>query len=129
MIINNRSHVFAMTLLWFITTSAFSLERNQPRDFHPNLLVNDPTKPLIDTTNKQKVLNQKAGKQKNRSGLTAIFWSKKNPRAIVNDRLVGLGDTVNNKKITTIEKNRIGLRTLTGVRYLSLVDPIKESVH
>lgn len=41
--------------------------------------------------------------------LTGIAWDPKKPRAVINDRIVGIGSVVEGNKVVVIEKNRVVL--------------------
>ena len=41
------------------------------------------------------------------SGLTGILWDKENPKVIINDQVVGIGDKVDGKTVIDIKQDKV----------------------
>ena len=85
--------------------------------------IADPTRPAYLPNTKAKTGNNK---QKRKRLLTAIFFTRGNHRPIINDRLYKTGDVFAGKKIISIKKNKVLLKSATGISQLTLIKPIKK---
>ena len=80
--------------------------------------LSDPTRPLGYNTPESKAQS---------CTLTSIFKSETQVKAIVNGRLVKVGDTVNSGKIVAISETAVAVETKDGVQRLEMHRQIKRN--
>lgn len=122
--------IFSLTIQFFLIAFSVSAQQNFPDilEASKNLKFKDPfvsflpkkEKPVQSTQDIKPIITVKE-KEQNITlpplTITGVVWNTDYPQAIINQRVVSIGDTIDNIKITAIAKAGIEV-TYLGVSFI-----------